>query len=552
MQKTKNLELPIYDNPELDVFDLEDWNLANQNIDIAYEEMASFKQDLAKIDANSEIIEARKGKETLGDKIDEIDSSLEYIEKKKVNNEPLYFYSPFKNNVQGDCFILSYNNKTILIDTGHNSSVTTIINFLNSKNITKIDYMIITHYHTDHCTALSQIVNNFDFSTCKFLLPPTVDWSRFLGDTTSLKNNEQSVLNVITLNGFNYQYLTNKFILTIDNIKLKFLNCNTVNYEYYYNITGDSNEKTENNQTNYNNFSVALIVEHENNKLFFPSDIDIKAQELIVNELENVDFMCFPHHCCNELSNDDFHKVLSPNVCLASGVGYRRYSSTDLIRMFDIATCYNNAIDFELLSVGNTIHVIQGRKILPYSDLGWNSDSIPTGSDLNDYIYPGEYYSSASSISSTLLNCPVTTSGFRLKVRDIISDVSIKQEIISNDANVVIYERYINLVSKTFGEWVELTRTTFNNRMVTSTSDTLVQCINRISDYNFKVFNISTGTSLYEQLSIKISDSHGLYLKVEKLNGNYAILTLTGKSVEKMFIGHFVSGSVTWKEVQFI
>lgn len=77
MQKTKNLELPIYDNPELDVFDLEDWNLANQNIDIAYEEMANFKQDLAKVDANSEIIEARKGKETLGDKIDEIDSSME-------------------------------------------------------------------------------------------------------------------------------------------------------------------------------------------------------------------------------------------------------------------------------------------------------------------------------------------------------------------------------------------------------------------------------------------------------------------------------------------
>lgn len=79
MQKTKNLELPIYDNPDLDVFDLQDWNLANQNIDIAYEEMANFKQDLAKVDANSEIVEARKGKETLGEKIDELDKKMPYV-----------------------------------------------------------------------------------------------------------------------------------------------------------------------------------------------------------------------------------------------------------------------------------------------------------------------------------------------------------------------------------------------------------------------------------------------------------------------------------------
>ena len=36
MKKTANLELPIYDNPETDVFDLEDWNIANQNLDNAF------------------------------------------------------------------------------------------------------------------------------------------------------------------------------------------------------------------------------------------------------------------------------------------------------------------------------------------------------------------------------------------------------------------------------------------------------------------------------------------------------------------------------------
>jgi len=93
MKKTANLKLPIYDNPEVDVFDLEDWNIANQNLDNAFGALVEGdKLDII----NSEVVDARKGKLTLKEKIDEIDtttqeinSQLEHMEQQKATKEEL-------------------------------------------------------------------------------------------------------------------------------------------------------------------------------------------------------------------------------------------------------------------------------------------------------------------------------------------------------------------------------------------------------------------------------------------------------------------------------
>lgn len=184
MQKTKNLELPIYDNPELDVFDLEDWNLANQNIDVAYEEMANFKQDLAKIDANSEIIEARKGKTTLGDKIDEIDSQLEQkakqvdlvIERNRIDN--IVAVKDSVDNLETADIRVGANGKTYSsageavrdqFGTIYNGIYRNSINLLNSKN-NKVGKDLITWQTTvtlDNCTYDSANVTTLAPIKCK-------------------------------------------------------------------------------------------------------------------------------------------------------------------------------------------------------------------------------------------------------------------------------------------------------------------------------------------------------------------------------------------------
>lgn len=76
MIRTPNLDLPIYDKPEEDVFDLQEWNGANTSIDGAYKEIIDFRTEIPKVNANAELVEARMGEATLGAKIGKVSSQL--------------------------------------------------------------------------------------------------------------------------------------------------------------------------------------------------------------------------------------------------------------------------------------------------------------------------------------------------------------------------------------------------------------------------------------------------------------------------------------------
>ena len=75
MNVTNNLKLPQY--TEEDIFDLQDINKAYSNIDNAYKEVIDFREEIPKVNTNAEIIDARVGQATLGDKIRNIDTQLD-------------------------------------------------------------------------------------------------------------------------------------------------------------------------------------------------------------------------------------------------------------------------------------------------------------------------------------------------------------------------------------------------------------------------------------------------------------------------------------------
>ena len=73
--KTPNLNLPQYEGH--DKFDLKEINNAYSSIDRAYKEVIDIKDEITKTNATAEVIDARGGKETLGERLDEFDSQLE-------------------------------------------------------------------------------------------------------------------------------------------------------------------------------------------------------------------------------------------------------------------------------------------------------------------------------------------------------------------------------------------------------------------------------------------------------------------------------------------
>lgn len=79
MKKTTNLQLPIYDNPAVDKFRLDDWNTANENLERNYSLIGENYEEalaLSATNANLELVDARDGGATLGSTIRGVKSSL--------------------------------------------------------------------------------------------------------------------------------------------------------------------------------------------------------------------------------------------------------------------------------------------------------------------------------------------------------------------------------------------------------------------------------------------------------------------------------------------
>lgn len=62
---------------------------------------------------------------------------------------------------QGDCELIMANGCNVLIDSGEKEYYPTVANYLNAQGISKLDYIIVTHPHSDHAGAMSDILNSF-------------------------------------------------------------------------------------------------------------------------------------------------------------------------------------------------------------------------------------------------------------------------------------------------------------------------------------------------------------------------------------------------------
>ncbi len=66
---------------------------------------------------------------------------------------------------QGDSSLLACGGETLLIDAGISSEGGTVVDYLKSRGVTQLDYVVCTHAHEDHCGGLDAVIENFDVGT---------------------------------------------------------------------------------------------------------------------------------------------------------------------------------------------------------------------------------------------------------------------------------------------------------------------------------------------------------------------------------------------------
>lgn len=334
-----------------------------------------------------------------------------------INEVEVHF--PYRGQNMGDCIVIK-GSKNIIIDLGIEDGLSYLISYLINNNITKIDYLIITHNHVDHIggnNGVQTIVANeyLDFSTCKFILNNPIDWTQFIGSDEIKEGYQSREAQIVAigedLGGVIYPNANTKIYLDRENY-LSFYNTTYVS-TYYQNLNDEG-------VTDLNDFSLVCMLTHLDKKFLFTGDIEGEAEEHIKNDIYNVDVLKVMHHGVNTDDKITFINNVNPIYSVimngqdTRAIGYYTLASRIETKLYTSNESQNvifktNQKEIEVYSTNGELHYNMG-------------ELIHDGDDLNDYIYEGEYRSAIyGSDPYTIANCPLSRGKFSLIVKRIDS-----------------------------------------------------------------------------------------------------------------------------------
>lgn len=412
-----------------------------ENLDIQTE--INNKLDEMATDGTLENIINQEIFQELNEKIDNTNkvinekSQIHFIANKTLSEE--------QNSFVGDCSLIT-GSKNILIDIGNQRNAQTLLNYLQEKNIAKLDYIIISHYHDDHiggtnAEGLLALIteSNIDFSDCKVILPhKNINYSRFVPNSTDnvFRTREQLIIQMLTNNNISYEFATEGQKIQIsNNEELNFYNSDINYYNDYYNYTLDA-FGNEVGYTNYNNFSLITIYKHFNNSIAFTGDIEKLAESKNYQHFKNIDLLKVEHHGLNCESDLNYLNQLNPKFAIICNSQY-----------YDNPADFAHPTIFQVTSKGAKLFTTRNaNKTIVFNseynglscendtktnlhnmqyDL-WSGQEILEGADLNDFIIPGIYNSNNATRTESLQNVPtslsgrkIPTSGFKLIVENL-------------------------------------------------------------------------------------------------------------------------------------
>ena len=197
---------------------------------------------------------------------------------------------------QGDSFLLTSNNKAMLIDTGgvmsyyqeewmqyeKNSQGKYLVTFLKSLGITKLDYLVLTHGDYDHVGEALTIMVEIDVETVFFNGNDLNDLEKDIWNN-SLSHYKLIEGDSFSLGNFNFLVISNTY-------------------------------------TDENDSSLVLYSTIDDKKLLFMGDASIKSEEYILDnyELDDITILKVGHHGSRTSSSEEFIESVNPTYALIS------------------------------------------------------------------------------------------------------------------------------------------------------------------------------------------------------------------------------------------
>lgn len=188
---------------------------------------------------------------------------------------------------QGDCELIKTKSHTVLIDCGEREYYTDVIDYLNTQKIERLDYVVVSHPHSDHMGGMSYILDEFEIG---ILIMPEVQDS-----VTPTSNAYKRMLTSITNKDIEVEYAEPGAEYMLDDAVMTLLSPVT-----------DYND--------LNNYSVTVKFQHGENSFLFTGDIEKEAEGDIVDSGADVsaDVLKIAHHGSTTSSSKQFLNAVSP------------------------------------------------------------------------------------------------------------------------------------------------------------------------------------------------------------------------------------------------
>lgn len=200
---------------------------------------------------------------------------------------------------QGDCSLIMWNGTAMLIDSGEKEEAKTVLDYLKKQKVSRLDYIVVTHPHSDHMGSMSEIISSV--SVGRVIAPRVSD------EMTPTSKTYESFL----------QSLRDKAL------KLTAARPGTV---YTFENSGEDGKKPPefeilaplDDYSDLNNYSVVLKLTYGSTAYLFTGDAEKKAEKDILKSGADVDadVLKVGHHGSSSSTGENFLEEVSPEICI--------------------------------------------------------------------------------------------------------------------------------------------------------------------------------------------------------------------------------------------
>lgn len=257
-----------------------------------------------------------------------------------------------------DSFLVESNGQYLLVDTSNpdlatggaqaiaddTANVNAVIRYLRELGISSLDYVVMTHNHSDHIGGVSRLCQEGFIN----------------GDTTVFYRSNRSTLEDITVpdwENFRYFQLAMDAItaagaktvcLAQENITEYQLQLGDFSIEFL-NLDNDQDGIVDFDHENENNNSIVLMVTKGTVDTLLAADIEQTVELALSQQLGEVEVLKVPHHGNRTSSSYEFLKALQPETAIITAYSYPQSGAYEYLQsigtdIYTTGSCTDRAI----------------------------------------------------------------------------------------------------------------------------------------------------------------------------------------------------------------